>query len=131
MGLRMARFDEAVRDPVLITGAVAAMTSGRITLPGGATAIGECFAVIRQHLLHLEGGLIDESLQQAGGLGRGFFAQDFHVDPARGPVDRHEQIAMRRFIRPLRQRLNMSRPVKLYTFFLNNSGHLPCQSCRA
>ena len=48
MGLRMARFDEAVRDPVLITGAVAAMTSGRITLPGGATAIGECFAVIRQ-----------------------------------------------------------------------------------
>ena len=107
MGLRMARFDEAVRDPVLITGAVAAMTSGRITLPGGATAIGECFAVIRQHLLHLEGGLIDESLQQAGGLGRGFFAQDFHIDPARGPVDGHEQIAMRRFIRQLRQRLNI------------------------
>ena len=127
----MAWFDQAVRDPVLIAGAVAAMTSGRITRPGGATAIGAFLAVIRQHLSHLAWGLIDASLQKAGGLGSGFFAQDFHVDPARGPVDRHEQIAMRRFIRPLRQRLNMSRPVKLYTFFLNNSGHLPCQSCRA
>ncbi len=107
MGLRMARFDQAVRDPVLITGAVAAMTSGRITRPGGATAIGEFLAVIRHHLLHLEGCLSDESLRQAGGMGSGFCAQDFHVDSARGPVDRHEQIALRRFIRPPRQRLNI------------------------
>ena len=48
VGLRMAGLDQPVFDAVLITGAVAAMTSGRITLPGGATAIGECFAVIRQ-----------------------------------------------------------------------------------
>ncbi len=93
--------------PWLLAGAVEAMTSGRIAFAGGAAAIGECFAVIRQHLLDLEGCLIDESLQKAGGLGSGFCAQDFHVNPARGPVDRHEQIAMRRFIRHLRQILDI------------------------
>ena len=49
MGLGMTGLDEAVVDAVLLAGVVKAMTSGRITLPGGATAIGECFAVIRQH----------------------------------------------------------------------------------
>jgi len=103
----MARFDEAVRDPVLITEAVAVMTSGRLTLPGGATAIGEGFAVIRQHLLDLAGGLSDEALLEASGMGSVFCAQDFHVNPARGPVDHHEQIAMHRFIRHLRQILDI------------------------
>jgi hypothetical protein len=83
------------------------MMSGRITLPGGATAIGEGFAVIRQPLLDLAGGLSDESLQEASGMGSVFCAQDFHVNPARGPVDHHEQIAMRRFIRHLRQILDI------------------------
>ena len=88
VGLRMAGLDQPVFDAVLITGAVAAMTSGRITLPGGATAIGEFLAVIRPHLVHLEGRFIDESLKKGGRMGGGFLAENFHVHPARGPVDR-------------------------------------------
>ncbi len=82
VGLGMTGLDEAVVDAVLLAGVVKAMTSGRITLPGGAAAIGECFAVIRQHLLDLEGCLIDESLQETGRIHGGFLAENLHVHPA-------------------------------------------------
>jgi hypothetical protein len=56
--------DEAVVDVVLITGAVEAMTPGGIAFAGGATAIGEFFAIIGQDCLDLEGRFSDEPLQK-------------------------------------------------------------------
>ena len=103
----MTGLDEAVVDAVLLAGAVEAMPSGRITLPGGTKAIGKLLTIIGQDFLHLEGGLRDESLQKAGGMGSGFCAQDFHVNPARGPVDADEQIAMRIFVWHPRQILDI------------------------
>ena len=42
-----------------------------------------------------------------------------------GPGNPQQAAHLPRAIDPL------SRPVRLYTFFLNNAGHLSCQSCRA
>ncbi len=61
MGLRMTGLDEAVFDMVLLVGAVATMTSGRIAFAGGTAAIGKFLAVIGQDFLHREGRFSNES----------------------------------------------------------------------
>ena len=133
VSLRMTRLDESVFDPVVSADTIKTMTPGRVALAGGTKAIGKLFAIIGQHLLDLEGRFIDEPLEKFGGIFRRLFAQDFHVNPAGGAVNGHEQIAMRGLVWHVRQLLdvgvNESRLIilkgflrLLVVFWLGNQG---------
>ncbi len=90
MGLGMTGLDQPVFDAVLITGAVAAMTSGRVAFAGGATVSGNVLAVIGQDVLHREGRLRDESLEKSGRMSCHFLAEHLAIHPARGAINGHE-----------------------------------------
>ena len=55
--------------------------------------VGESLAVVRQHAGDLHRRRALQVAQEAAGVGRGLRGIDSHEDPARRPVDRHEQIA--------------------------------------
>ena len=75
----MARRDEAVLKVLLVADLIAAVLAGRFPFAGGATAIGEFLAVIRQDLGDLKGSGLEEVGQEALGAGRGLFRQDLDL----------------------------------------------------
>ena len=79
VGLGMARRDEAVLKVLLVADLIAAVLAGRFPFAGGATAIGEFLAVIRQDLGDLKGSGLEEVGQEALGAGRGLFRQDLDL----------------------------------------------------
>ena len=72
---------------------IEAVLAGRFPFAGGATAIGEFLAVIRQDLGDLKGGSLEEVGQEALGADGGLLRQDLNIDPAHGAVDGGEQVA--------------------------------------
>ena len=75
----MARRDEAVLEVLFVADPVAAVLAGRLSLAGGATAIGKFLAVSGQDLGDLKGGGLEAVGQEALGAGRGLFRQDLDL----------------------------------------------------
>lgn len=64
---------------------------------------GELAIVVDQPLLDLHCRSDGQSTHEVGAAGLALVGVDAHVDPVRGAVDRHEQVASRRLVDPLRQ----------------------------
>jgi len=65
-----------------------------LALAGGAKAVGELLAVVGQHGVNDERCLGVQAFQAAGDGGGGLVGLDLEIDPAAGPVDGGDQIAM-------------------------------------
>ena len=103
VGLRMARWDEAVLNVLFGTAPVAAMLAGRCALAGGAATVGKFLAVSGEDRGDLNGGRLEAVGQEALGAGGGLLRQDLDLDPARGAVDGGEAVATRVRVGQLRQ----------------------------
>ena len=79
VGLRMARWDEAVLNVLFGTAPVAAMLAGRCALAGGAATVGKFLAVSGEDRGDLNGGRLEAVGQEALGAGRGLFRQDLDL----------------------------------------------------
>jgi hypothetical protein len=94
VGLRMPGLDQPVLDAVRGAGLIEGVLAGRFALAGGAEAVGELLAVVGQHRADHERGLGVQAFQEAGGGGGRFVGSDLEVNPAAGPVDGGDQIAV-------------------------------------
>ena len=107
IGLGMSGRDEAVRDLVPGADPIEGMVAGRLAWSGGAEAVGNRRAVIREHRGDRERRGLDQAVEKGAGMVGAFGRQDLDVDPARGAVDGGEKVLAAVFIGHLGQVLHL------------------------
>ena len=106
VGLRMARRTQAVLDGQFRAAPVECVFSAwRLRLAG--EAVGELTAVVGEHGLDLHRRGLVQATQEVGCGGFVLAGVDAQIDPARGAVDGHEQVASGRLVGHLRQVLDV------------------------
>lgn len=116
IGLRMSWRDKAVLYPLRDALLIEQMLASRLLGFTGET-VGELAAVIRQYLGDIEGCRLAQAAQEICAAGLGLVAVDTQIDPARGSVYRHEQIAAAVLVGHLRQVLDVNVNEARYVVF--------------
>lgn len=107
VGLGPHRRGQAVLDAEVRAEQVELVLSGGGALAQAEEAVGESLAVVGQHARDLHRGRALQVAQEAARVGSSLRRIDAHEDPPRRPVDGHEEIAARGFVRHLRQILDV------------------------
>lgn len=107
VGLRGSGLVQAMIDAQRRTQGIKLMSAGGVFGARAEQTVGEFLAVIRQDRLNLERRGLGHPVEKRADCGRGLVPLDGDEHPARRPVDGHEHITARGFVRHLRQVLHI------------------------
>lgn len=107
VGLRCARFGQAVFDAQVAAQHVELVLARGLTFAAGKEPVGEFFAVVGQDFLYPDGAGLVQGTQEGTSTGRRLVVLDLHKYPARGAVYGHKQVAPAALVGHLRQVLDV------------------------